>query len=583
MNPRVGCGSTALRSSMSTHSRRSTGHIGAVEPHPTWLVLLLVMCCASWGLDLQDRWFFLTRGLTTDEQVAEFEQLATTAEAHGYNGVCWSGMENIVRWDADRLRRLEEVKRIAAQHKIEIIPLLFSAGYGGGALGYDRNLAVGQLAEGRLQARGSEAVFMPEPAALQNPGFEEFKDNSPTGWNFVDKPGEIGFADHDVHHDGGTSLRMLNPVGRDLGQHARAMQRFAVTPHRTYRLSIWCKAQDCSPDRAFRIQIYGGDQGPNLIAANVGSGTFDWQQVTVTFSSGEYDQARLYAGTWGGQTGQFWLDDVTVEQVGLDNILHRDGCPFTLRSADGATTYEEGKDFAPVIDEQLLKFIDRPSPTVKLLPGTRIKDGETLQASWYHASQVANRQVSVCMSAPGLYEHYEQCAARLAEVLPSRKFLLSMDEIRQGGTDLADQSRGMTMGEILGDCITRQEEILRRHHPGATCYVWSDMLDPGHNAHGDYYQVQGDFTGSWQHIPKDLVIACWYGSRCEESLAFFDGLGFRTLGAAYYDADDLEGSRRWLAALAKTPKAIGMMYTTWRSKYDLLADFGDLVATFPGA
>jgi len=33
------------------------------------------------------------------------------------------------------------------------------------------------------------------------------------------------------------------------------------------------------------------------------------------------------------------------------------------------------------------------------------------------------------------------------------------------------------------------------------------MLDPNHNAHGNYYLVEGDFTGSWRHVLKDLVMA----------------------------------------------------------------------------
>jgi hypothetical protein len=52
-----------------------------------------------------------------------------------------------------------------------------------------------------------------------------------------------------------------------------------------------------------------------------------------------------------------------------------------------------------------------------------------------------------------------------------------------------------------GQCITKQVQILRRHLPGAEIYIWSDMLDPHHNARGDYYLVDGDFTGSWKHVP----------------------------------------------------------------------------------
>ena len=48
------------------------------------------------------------------------------------------------------------------------------------------------------------------------------------------------------------------------------------------------------------------------------------------------------------------------------------------------------------------------------------------------------------------------------------------------------------------------------------------------------------------------------------------------MGAAYYDADDLDGSRQWLETCRETPDCRGIMYTTWQIKYELLGDFGRL-------
>jgi hypothetical protein len=153
-----------------------------------------------------------------------------------------------------------------------------------------------------------------------------------------------------------------------------------------------------------------------------------------------------------------------------------------------------------------------------------------------------------------------------------------MDEIRAGGSCEACRQRGLTMGEILGDCITRQMAILRDVNPQAEVWVWSDMLDPNHNARGNYYLVEGDFTGSWEHVPTDLKIVCWYYARRRESLAHFSELSFHTLAGAYYDGDTLDNPRGWLEVLDRTPYALGIMYTTWQNKYALLADFGDLVS-----
>lgn len=542
------------------------------------LWLMLAASCASAG-ELTDRWVYVSRGLTRDKDLDDFREIAATAAKHGFNGLCWSGLESICTWDQVRLARLETVKVICAQHKLELIPLLFSVGYGGAALRFDPNLAVGlPVNSAPFVVKDGRAALVPDPALkLRNGGFEDHQGHWPQEWNFVDKPGQLGFIDTEIHHGGEASLRLENPGARGLGPHARAMQQLTVKPHRRYRVRLWVRGESLAPAGAARVQLYGGKDGGALAAVDLGGESFEWKQVTLDINSGGYAALRLYIGTWGGQTGRLWVDDVSVEEVGLRNVVRRDGCPLSVTSEDGRTVYTEGRDFAAVSDPKLLDFGERPDLPLVLTPDSRIPPDARLLVSWYQASRVAGGQISVCMSAPRLYEHFAQVADRLAEVLPSKKFLLSMDEIREGGTDLADQQRKLSMAQILGDCLTRQQAILRRYHPGATCYVWSDMLDPQHNAHKDYYLVEGDFAGSVDYVPKDLVIACWWGAQCRRSLKFFDDRGFRTFGAAYYDANDLTGSRDWLAALGETRRAVGIMYTTWQDKYGLLADFGDLL------
>jgi hypothetical protein len=49
-------------------------------------------------------------------------------------------------------------------------------------------------------------------------------------------------------------------------------------------------------------------------------------------------------------------------------------------------------------------------------------------------------------------------------------------------------------------------------------------------------------------------------------------------GPAYYDSPDLENPKGWLEALNRTKGAMGIMYTAWQNRYELLAPFGDLVS-----
>jgi serine/threonine protein kinase len=56
------------------------------------------------------------------------------------------------------------------------------------------------------------------------------------------------------------------------------------------------------------------------------------------------------------------------------------------------------------------------------------------------------------------------------------------------------------------------------------------------------------------------------------------GLAKLAPAAGYYDADNLDNPKGWLESLDRTPGALGIMYTTWESKYKLLPAFGDLVS-----
>ena len=111
-------------------------------------LLLLLLVCASSPLCLAKtyphRWVFVSRLLRTDQDVADVERIVKTASAHGLNGMVLSaGLDWLDRQPAENLDRLASVRDICRQHGVEIVPNIFSVGYGGSVLAYDRNLAAG--------------------------------------------------------------------------------------------------------------------------------------------------------------------------------------------------------------------------------------------------------------------------------------------------------------------------------------------------------------------------------------------------------------------------------------------------------
>jgi hypothetical protein len=520
-------------------------------------------------------------GLEKDSDVPEISRVLETAGQHRLNGAVVSlNLDTLCKKSPDYFKRLDQIKKSCEDNHLELIPSVYSIGYGGGPLAHNRNLAEGLpvLDAPFLVKAGEARLAETTPADFKNGGFEDFNGNSVRGFDFCDQPGEISFVDTEVRHSGKASLRLEKFTANQYG-HGRVMQTLKVIPHRCYRLSLWVKTEGLEPANAFRLLVLAGDRELAPREFHV-PGTGDWRKLSMLFNSLDFDKVSLYAGLWGGKAGKVWLDDWAVEEVGPVNVLHRPGTPVTVRNEDGSVLYTEGKDYAPLLDPELNPYRDeREALPLKVLAGGRIHDGDHLRVSWYHPMVINDSQVTVCMAEPELYEILDHEAKLLAEHLQPRSVLLNMDEIRMGGTCQA--CKGRNMGELLGECVTKTAAILRDHIPSVEIYIWSDMFDPNHNAHGKYYLVDGDFTDSWQHVPKSLIMAVWGGQPREASLRFFTDQGFRTLAACYYDAPDLKEVEGWLQAAQPIRKVRGFMYTPWGKKYELLADFGDLLHKQP--
>ncbi len=532
---------------------------------------LATLCSAA---PLKERWFFAFGHNRDREGVEGIKTLIRTASAHGLNGMVLSsfGVDSITRWSAADIALLQEVEACCTEHKIELIPTGLSAGYGGGALGHDRNLAAALPAAIALQAREGKITPVKEATLLVNGDMEVHSDNRFKGFSFHDEPGKISFADSTAA-SGKSSIRFEN-YGSDPHGHGRLCQKVAVKPGRAYRFAFKLKTENVQPLSGLKAMVLADGRSLTSLQPNLKS-TQDWTEITLDLINAAASEVALYAGIWEGREGKFWIDDLRFYEFGdLTDIVRREGTPLQLSSLDREKIFEEGRDFKPIRCLKQLDYIAIP-------PGSSIRDGEALELNCYKITGVMHpwgKQVSLCMSNPALYECWEAEIRKLHQVIPFKRFLLAMDEIRNGGGCLTCKNSGLSMAQILGGCITRQRNLFKALDPAIEVLIWSDMIDPAHNARNNYYGVVGDFSGSWKYIPSDLTIMCWHHQIREESLAFFSGLGFRTCGAAYYDAEDLTNPREWLISLQQTPQAQGIMYTTWEQKYQLLPAFGDLVS-----
>jgi len=515
--------------------------------------------------------------LSSDQNVAEISRVLRDAGQHGLNGAVFSfGLDALSQQSPDYFRRLNEIEQQCQQNHLELIPAIFSIGYGGGFLSHNRNLAEGlPVVDAPFVVHGGKGMLADSNSvSLVNGGFESHIGNQISGFDFCDQPGQVAFVDTQIKHAGAASLRLesftTNPYG-----HGRVMQTVKVIPQRCYRVALWVKTQDLQPANAFNLLALADDRtiAPRDFHLEP---TADWREISMLVNSLDHDRIHLYAGMWGGKAGKLWLDDWSIEEAGPVNVLHRPGTPVTVRNGDGSITYVEGKDYGTLQDPNFSPWHDDGDAIpLRILPVGRIQEGDRLRVSWYHSMLVGDSQVTVCMAEPEIYQIMDQEIKLLAEKFHPHRLLLNMDEVRMGGTCRACQ--GQDMGELIGHCVTREDEIIHKYLPDARVYVWADMFDPHHNAHGNYYLVAGDYTNSWLHVPKDVVMAVWGDKPDEQSLRFFGDQGFETLGACYYDANDLNDVTGWIKLARTVPRVRGLMYTPWEKKYALLPAFGDLL------
>jgi hypothetical protein len=506
---------------------------------------------------LQKRWLFVWRDMSDPKEVDRVIARFPRAKADGYNGVVFS--YNIPPEKAAALREA------AKQHGLDLVAIVM-----GGSR--DRNYMEGVLAKDALfVARGGTAALVPDnPTRVVNGDFEDVTGNHINGWQFQDDEGVTTFADHQVVHGGKTSLRMES-VGKNQYRHCRIMQPLKLQPRRQYRISFWLKSEDLSPADP-EIKVLTPDTtGAVSFQTFHTERTQDWKHYDLVFNSLDHAEANLYLGSWYGKDGKFWWDDLSIEEIGLVNVLRRPGCPVTVRGENG-TTYEEGRDYGKIVDPELHPWrAYHEPPAIKLTADTRIGEGERLRVSYYHPIIVYEDRLTSCLAEPKIFADWREEVIQANELLHPTAFFMSHDELRVMNQCALCQSMNMTPGELLAWNVRKAAQIIRDIRPDAEIWVWSDMFDPQHNAVDHFYAVNGSLKGSWEGLDPGIGIVNWHGGLMGKNCRFFADRGLKQILSGYYDGDE-DGSAiaQWLANTQGIPGVVGAMYTTWEDRYDAM-------------
>ena len=93
-----------------------------------------------------------------------------------------------------------------------------------------------------------------------------------------------------------------------------------VTPGRTYQVSGWVRAEEVAGQAGWYVHVDG--EKPQLISKifAAGTGTFDWKQVTATFTAPPTAMAATLGTVLHG-TGRAWYADAQIERVADGSAL----------------------------------------------------------------------------------------------------------------------------------------------------------------------------------------------------------------------------------------------------------------------
>jgi hypothetical protein len=254
-------------------------------------------------------------------------------------------------------------------------------------------------------------------------------------------------------------------------------------------------------------------------------------------------------------------------------------------------TYQEGVDYDYVSDPLMGHagsytgtfdlYHDRP--VINITPGSSINNGDSLLVDYYHCAFVYDLQPACCLVDDDVFDIFRATMTKVNELIHPTEVFIGVDELRCANWCTLCQGTGKTPGQILADATQRIDQIAHEVNPDWKLLTWSDMYDPNHNAHNEYYLVNGTLAGSWEGLPSSWDIGNWYCLQ-EPTLAFFQDRGNCQILCGFYDESGPNYSiDDWLDMSKPYSGVYGCMYTTWCQDFSKLEEWAQVVKDWDAA
>ncbi len=475
-------------------------------------------------------------------------------------------------------KRWQDIFSMCRKHFIDPVPELQSLGWGQHVLRIDSRTVEGVLIENLpLKALGG-AIVAPEPPVarpitIANPGFEQNEGNLATGWQ-QEKPGEYTTVVQDGAQSGKGCLRItILEEGT-----ARCWQDLPCEPNHWYELSYGLKTENVKTGMAYaevyalkgradevktipvpkELGVFFG-RGPDL------AGTKDWTPLLMRFGSGDNHGVRVYLRLQEG-TGTAWFDNISLRGIKpphpLDNVIVTEAAPFTLKSENGKTVYEAGKDYKLAGQNPPYPFGIGATLSIEVLSGSRIQEGACVLASFH---QAPIESITCCPSEPHYQEVMHRAINHVVTYLKPNYIHIGHDEPRVINRDGRCKGRGLTDAEVFADDVKRMHAYAKEADPNVRLMMWNDALDPYHGDSGYRHLVDAA-----KELPRDIVINVWWYDwpdvvgHLDKSTKHFLDLGFEVTGSPWFRRKNAYDWTQTLYKYGKNdPKVLGSLYTSW--------------------
>jgi hypothetical protein len=535
---------------------------------------------------------------TSTTEPMHSEQLIDQAVAAGYTGLAfWDSALTFANRPGWSNANVQTVVSYARSKGLQVLAAGAPVGYSNDMLQGDMNLAEGApIVGGQFTVSGGNLVAVNSLAPLQNAGFE----SGMTTW-FGTGDARTG-VDTTVAHTGSASGVIHGSASAT--DNARFTQAMTLTPWRLYHLQLWFQTSGFSGN-SLNVEVLDFKTQANTTltrmyeSPTISSPTMGWTVFDYAFNSRESTDVTLYIGVWGGFSGTVWIDDVLAEETSLVNVLRRSGTP--LKVYDASTTYAEGTDYAAVSDPALAAhpgtFDPWHTPPVVAVPsGSKLADGAKVSMDYYTVVPEIGWEVSSCLSDPAVQTWNQANAQAQVSVFGKGSgVFMGYDEMRQGDSCAECKATKLTAGQLLAQNVQQTVATLQGvWGPSTPFYFWDDMFSPYHNAVPNYYDVEGDLTGSWVGLPPGSIIMNWNLGSLTKSLKFFSGTdtsvtppqphAMQQIIAGYYDSGDgATSATQEIQAAMGIPGLVGLMYTTWVPDYSQMAAYATAAKAAWGA